>query len=82
MVLTHQSEVGSPGFWERKYARGEDRWELGVPPPPLARLLKLRAKVAPVILLVEPETVYDILALNTEKAHTLKEKSLEVDVGP
>jgi ParB family chromosome partitioning protein len=48
----------------------------------LAALEKLRAKVAPVILLVEPETVYDILALNTEKAHTLKEKSLEVDVGP
>ncbi len=44
----------------------------------LAALEKLRAKVAPVILLVEPETVYDILALNTEKAHTLKEKSLEV----
>ncbi len=39
MVSVRQPEVDSPGFWERKYVRGEDRWELGVPPPPLARLL-------------------------------------------
>ncbi len=44
----------------------------------LAALEKLRAKVAPVILLPEVEAAFDILALNTEKAHTLREKSLEV----
>jgi ParB family transcriptional regulator, chromosome partitioning protein len=44
----------------------------------LAALEKLKARLAPVILLLEREAAYDILALNTEKAHTLKEKSLEV----
>ena len=32
----------------------------------------------PAILVPEPEVAYQILALNTEKAHNLKEKSLEV----
>jgi ParB family chromosome partitioning protein len=41
-------------------------------------LEKLKAKWAPVILIPEPEVAYQILALNTEKVHNLKEKSLEV----
>jgi len=41
-------------------------------------LEKLKAKWAPVILIPEAEVAYQILALNTEKAHNLKEKSLEV----
>ncbi|MBI3122119.1 MAG: ParB/RepB/Spo0J family partition protein, partial [candidate division NC10 bacterium] len=41
-------------------------------------LQKLKAKHIPVILLPEPEVAFQILALNTEKAHNLKEKSLEV----
>jgi ParB family chromosome partitioning protein len=32
----------------------------------------------PAILVPQPEVAYQILALNTEKAHNLKEKSLEV----
>ena len=39
---------------------------------------KLKAKVIPAILIPEPEVAFQILALNTEKAHNLKEKSLEV----
>jgi ParB family chromosome partitioning protein len=41
-------------------------------------LEKLKARFIPVILIPEPEVAYQILALNTEKAHNLKEKSLEV----
>lgn len=41
-------------------------------------LEKLKAKLVPAILVPEPEVAYQILALNTEKAHNLKEKSLEV----
>ena len=41
-------------------------------------LTKLKAKVIPAILIPEPEVAFQILALNTEKAHNLKEKSLEV----
>jgi ParB family chromosome partitioning protein len=41
-------------------------------------LEKLKAKMMPAIVVVEPEVAYQILALNTEKAHNLKEKSLEV----
>ena len=40
--------------------------------------MKLKAEWAPVILIPEAEVAYQILALNTEKAHNLKEKSLEV----
>jgi ParB family chromosome partitioning protein len=43
-----------------------------------AVLAKLKAKFIPAILVPEPEVAYQILALNTEKAHNLKEKSLEV----
>ncbi len=39
MGATGDPQVGDPEFWQLKYARGEDRWELGVPPPPLVRLL-------------------------------------------
>jgi ParB family chromosome partitioning protein len=39
---------------------------------------KLKADYVPAILVVEPEVGYQILPLNTEKAHNLKEKSLEV----
>ncbi len=41
-------------------------------------LQKLKAKWIPVILIPEREVAFQILALNTEKAHNLKEKSLEV----
>ncbi|MGH7324840.1 MAG: chromosome partitioning protein ParB [Candidatus Rokuibacteriota bacterium] len=43
-----------------------------------AVLEKLKAKHIPAILVVEPEVGYQILPLNVEKAHNLKEKSLEV----
>jgi ParB family transcriptional regulator, chromosome partitioning protein len=43
-----------------------------------AVLDKLKAKMVPAILVPEPEVAFQILALNTEKAHNLKEKSLEV----
>jgi ParB family transcriptional regulator, chromosome partitioning protein len=41
-------------------------------------LEKLKAKMVPAIVIPEAEVMYEILALNTEKAHNLKEKSLEV----
>jgi ParB family chromosome partitioning protein len=41
-------------------------------------LEKLKAEWVPAILIPEAEVAYLILALNTEKAHNLKEKSLEV----
>jgi ParB family chromosome partitioning protein len=41
-------------------------------------LQKLKAEMVPAILIPEPEVAFQILALNTEKAHNLKEKSLEV----
>jgi ParB family chromosome partitioning protein len=41
-------------------------------------LERLKADFVPAILVPEPEVAYQILALNTEKAHNLKEKSLEV----
>jgi ParB family chromosome partitioning protein len=41
-------------------------------------LEKLKAEWVPAILIPEPEIAFQILALNTEKAHNLKEKSLEV----
>jgi ParB family chromosome partitioning protein len=44
----------------------------------LTALEKLRAKQVPAILISESEVAFQILALNTEKAHNLKEKSLEV----
>ncbi len=43
-----------------------------------AVLEKLKAKLIPAILIPEAEVAYQILALNTEKAHNLKEKSVEV----
>jgi ParB family transcriptional regulator, chromosome partitioning protein len=39
---------------------------------------KLGAKTIPAIVVPEHEVAFQILALNTEKAHNLKEKSLEV----
>jgi ParB family transcriptional regulator, chromosome partitioning protein len=44
----------------------------------LMALTKLKAKWVPAIVIPEPEVAFQILALNTEKAHNLKEKSLEV----
>jgi len=44
----------------------------------LTVLQKLKAKEVPAILVPEPEVAFQILALNTEKAHNLKERSLEV----
>jgi ParB family chromosome partitioning protein len=44
----------------------------------LHALQKLKATFVPAIVIVEPEVAFLILALNTEKAHNLKEKSLEV----
>ena len=43
-----------------------------------AVLEKLKGKLIPAILVPEAEVAYQILALNTEKAHNLKEKSIEV----
>ncbi len=43
-----------------------------------AVLEKLKVKMIPAILVPESEVAFQILALNTEKAHNLKEKSLEV----
>jgi ParB family chromosome partitioning protein len=41
-------------------------------------LQKLKAELVPAIVVPEAEIAFQILALNTEKAHNLKEKSLEV----
>jgi len=41
-------------------------------------LSKLKADYIPAILIPDAEVAYQILALNTEKAHNVKEKSLEV----
>ncbi len=41
-------------------------------------LQKLKAATVPAILVVEPEVAFQVLPLNTEKAHNLKEKALEV----
>src|SRR5438445_7990463 len=39
---------------------------------------KLKADFIPAILVAEPEMLFEVLPLNGEKAHNLKEKSLEV----
>src|SRR5919197_2433750 len=39
---------------------------------------KLKADYIPAILVGEPDVAFQVLPLNTEKAHNLKEKSLEV----
>ena len=44
----------------------------------LAALKALGARSVVALVLPEPEVAYKILALNTEKAHNLREKSLEV----
>jgi ParB family chromosome partitioning protein len=44
----------------------------------LSALQKLKAEWVPAILIPEADVAFQILALNTEKAHNLKEKSLEV----
>jgi ParB family chromosome partitioning protein len=44
----------------------------------LAALKKLKAKFVTVVLIPDPNVAFQILALNTEKAHNLKDKSLEV----
>ena len=44
----------------------------------LSALIKMKAEIVPAILIPEAEVAFQILALNTEKAHNLKEKSLEV----
>jgi ParB family transcriptional regulator, chromosome partitioning protein len=41
-------------------------------------LQKLKADYIPAILVAEPQVAFQVLPLNTEKAHNLKEKSLEV----
>ena len=43
-----------------------------------AAMKKLSADMIPAIVMPEPEVAYQILALNTEKAHNLKDKALEV----
>lgn len=43
-----------------------------------AVLHKLKADLVPAIVVVEPEVAFQVLPLNTEKAHNLKERSLEV----
>jgi len=44
----------------------------------LAALRELKGKLIPAIVIPEEAVAYQILALNTEKAHNLKEKALEV----
>lgn len=44
----------------------------------LAALKQLKAKLVPAVLIPDPQVAFQILALNTEKAHNLKDKSLEV----
>jgi ParB family chromosome partitioning protein len=44
----------------------------------LTVLTKLKAKWIPAIVIPEADVAFQILALNTEKAHNLKERSLEV----
>jgi ParB family chromosome partitioning protein len=44
----------------------------------VSALRKLGARAVVALVLAEPELAYKILALNTEKAHNLREKSLEV----
>ena len=44
----------------------------------LAALREIKGKYIPAIVIPEEAVAYQILALNTEKAHNLKEKSLEV----
>ncbi len=44
----------------------------------LSAMKRLGAKSIVALVLAEPEIAYKILALNTEKAHNLREKSLEV----
>jgi len=43
-----------------------------------AAALKAGAKMIPAIVIPEPEVAFQILALNTEKAHNLRDKALEV----
>lgn len=43
-----------------------------------AAAAKVGAKKIPAIVIPEPEVAFQILALNTEKAHNLKDKALEV----
>ncbi|HVN29244.1 MAG TPA: ParB N-terminal domain-containing protein, partial [Candidatus Binataceae bacterium] len=43
-----------------------------------AAAVKAGAKTIPAIVIPEPEVAYQILALNTEKAHNLRDKALEV----
>jgi ParB family chromosome partitioning protein len=43
-----------------------------------AVLDRLKAPYVPAILVVEPEVAFQVLPLNTEKAHNLKERALEV----
>ena len=43
-----------------------------------AVLDKLKADMVPAILVTEPDVAFQVLPLNTERAHNLKEKSLEV----
>jgi ParB family chromosome partitioning protein len=57
---------GGAGYWVPN--GNHRRWALD----------KLKADFVPAILVPEPEVAFQILALNTEKAHNLKEKSLEV----
>jgi ParB family transcriptional regulator, chromosome partitioning protein len=44
----------------------------------LAAMRKLGCQAIPALVVPDPEVAYRILALNTEKAHNLKDKSLEV----
>jgi ParB family chromosome partitioning protein len=41
-------------------------------------LQKLKAEFVPTILVAEPDVAFQVLPLNTEKAHNLKEKAFEV----
>jgi ParB family chromosome partitioning protein len=57
---------GGAGFWT---PNGRHRLEA---------MRRLGAKAIAALIVAEPEVAWQILALNTEKAHNLKERSLEV----
>ena len=57
---------GAAGFWT---PNGRHRLEA---------MRRLGAKAIAALIVAEPEVAWQILALNTEKAHNLKERSLEV----
>ena len=85
--LAHPRQAAAGGGQEDRPLRGPDRGHVaparastGRPTATTAApsSRSSRPRSVPAILVPEPEVAFQILALNTEKAHNLKEKSLEV----